>query len=110
MAGPGDAFALGSGHESKGRDFPLLNELDHYSRLRALFVPNSPTPSLRAQGVKIVAVNPNGVELCPAVYQLVTGMARRHAEAENLDWSKVPHPREQDGTDPDQARARSWRG
>ncbi|QKG55130.1 malectin domain-containing carbohydrate-binding protein [Hymenobacter sp. BRD67] len=62
VAGPGDAFALGSGHESKGRDFPLLNELDHYSRLRALFVPNSPTPSLRAQGVKIVAVNPNGVE------------------------------------------------
>jgi len=61
-AGPGDAFALGAGHESKGRDFPLLNELDHYSQLRALFVPGSPTPSLRGQGVKIVSSNPNGVE------------------------------------------------
>jgi RHS repeat-associated protein len=61
-AGPGDAFALGSGHESRGRDFPLLNELDQYSRLRTMFVPNSPAPSLRAQGVKIVAVNTNGVE------------------------------------------------
>ncbi len=61
-ARPGDAFALGSGHEARGRDFPLLNELDYYSRLRALFLPTSPTPSLRAQGVKIVAINSNGLE------------------------------------------------
>lgn len=61
-AGPGDAFALGSGHEGRGRDFPLLNELDHYAQMRALFVPGSPTPSLRARGIKVVSVSPNGVE------------------------------------------------
>ncbi len=61
-AGPGDELALGSGRETRGREFPLLNEMDHYSRLRALFVPGSPTPSLRAQGMKAVSVNANGVE------------------------------------------------
>ena len=61
-AGPGDELRLGSGREMRGRDFPLLNELDHYSQLRARFVPGSPTPSLRAQGVKVVSVNANGTE------------------------------------------------
>jgi RHS repeat-associated protein len=61
-AGPGDELALGSGRETRGREFPLLNEMDHYSRLRALFVPGSATPSLRAQGLKAVSVNANGVE------------------------------------------------
>ncbi|SFQ83103.1 hypothetical protein [Hymenobacter arizonensis] len=40
-----------------------------------------------------------------AVYQLVAGVARRHAEAEQFGWSKSPAPREADGTDSDQARA-----
>lgn len=61
-AGPGDKFRMGAGHETKGRDFPLLNELDHYSSLRPTFVPGSATTSLRAQGMKVVSVNPNGVE------------------------------------------------
>ncbi|WP_139147386.1 hypothetical protein, partial [Hymenobacter lapidarius] len=41
----------------------------------------------------------------PAVYQLVAGVARHHAETEQFGWSKAPAPREADGTDPDQARA-----
>ncbi len=41
----------------------------------------------------------------PAVYQLVTGVVRRYAEAEKFGWSKLPDPREADGTDSDQARA-----
>ncbi len=61
-AGPGDKFRMGAGHETKGRDFPLLNELDHYSSFRPTFVPGSATTSLRAQGMKVVSVNPNGVE------------------------------------------------
>jgi hypothetical protein len=40
----------------------------------------------------------------PAVYQLVTGLLRARAEADELNWAKVPNPREDDGTDPDQAR------
>ena len=61
-AGPGDKFRMGAGHESRGRDFPLLNELDHYSSLRPTFIAGSSTSSLRTQGVKVVSVNPNGVE------------------------------------------------
>ncbi|MFC6225032.1 hypothetical protein ACFP2F_17420 [Hymenobacter artigasi] len=41
----------------------------------------------------------------PAVYQLVTGLLRTRAEADELNWAKVPDPREDDGTDPKQARA-----
>lgn len=41
----------------------------------------------------------------PAVYQLVTGLLRARAEADELNWAKVPNPREDDGTDPEQARA-----
>ena len=41
----------------------------------------------------------------PAVYQLVTGVVRCHAEAEKFYWAKAPNPREDDGTDPNQARA-----
>ncbi|WP_035566122.1 hypothetical protein [Hymenobacter sp. IS2118] len=41
----------------------------------------------------------------PAVYQLVTGLLRARAEADELNWAQVPNPREDDGTDPDQARA-----
>lgn len=41
----------------------------------------------------------------PAVYQLVTGMARHYAEADNFGWSRLPSPREADGTDSEQARA-----
>jgi RHS repeat-associated protein len=57
-AGPGDKFRMGAGHESKGRSFPLLNELDQYSSLRPQFLPGS----VRAQGVKSVSVNTNGME------------------------------------------------
>ena len=53
---------MGGNHETKGRDFPLLNELDHYSSLRPNFVVGSATPSFRARGVKVVSVNSNGVE------------------------------------------------
>ncbi|OWP61534.1 hypothetical protein CDA63_18900 [Hymenobacter amundsenii] len=41
----------------------------------------------------------------PAVYQLVTGVVRHHAQVETFYWTKGPDPREDDGTDPDQARA-----
>lgn len=41
----------------------------------------------------------------PAVYQLVTGLVRARAEADELNWATVPNPREDDGADPDQARA-----
>jgi hypothetical protein len=41
----------------------------------------------------------------PVVYQLVTGLLRARAEAEELNWAKLPNPREEDGADPDQARA-----
>ncbi|GAB3843750.1 hypothetical protein GCM10028822_00260 [Hymenobacter terrigena] len=61
-AGPGDELRLGSGHELRSREFPLLNEMDHYSRLRARFVPGSATPSLRAQGIKSVSISTNGIE------------------------------------------------
>ncbi|MFC6225676.1 hypothetical protein ACFP2F_20685 [Hymenobacter artigasi] len=40
-----------------------------------------------------------------AVYELVAGVARRYAEAEQFGWTKSPAPLEADGTDSDQARA-----
>lgn len=41
----------------------------------------------------------------PAVYRLVTGVVRRHAEGDAFGWATVPAPREADGADPNQARA-----
>ena len=41
----------------------------------------------------------------PAVYALAAGVIRHHAEVEKFQWATVPDPREDDGTDPDQARA-----
>lgn len=41
----------------------------------------------------------------PAVYSLVTGMIRQQAELERFYWTKATEPREDNGEDPDQARA-----
>jgi hypothetical protein len=61
-AAAGDELRMGKNHESKTRQFSLLNELDHYSKLRDNFIVGSPTPSLRSQGYKSVAIDVNGVE------------------------------------------------
>jgi RHS repeat-associated protein len=61
-AGPAEGLHMGSGHELRGRSFPLLNEMDHYSSLRPSFLIGSPTPSLRARGTKSVSINQNGIE------------------------------------------------
>ncbi len=61
-AGPGDALRMGTGRESKGRDFPLRQEFDHYAQLRPLFVPGSPLATLEYQGMKSVSVNADGRE------------------------------------------------
>lgn len=62
---------------------------------------NCPDEVLRA--LAELEANP---QACGAtVYQLVTGLIRRHAEAEDFGWAKVPDPREKDGAAPDQARA-----
>ncbi|MFC6225873.1 LamG-like jellyroll fold domain-containing protein [Hymenobacter artigasi] len=60
---PGEAFRLGSGHEAKGREIPLLNEFDHYTTLRHHFVPgsNNAVP-LRRQGTKSIRVDADGRE------------------------------------------------
>lgn len=61
--GPGDAFRMGLGREAKGREFTLLNELDHYLSLRPQFVPGSPAvATLRAKGEKAVSINVDGRE------------------------------------------------
>ena len=61
--GPGDAFRMGLGREAKGREFTLLNELDHYLSLRPQFAPGSPAvATLRAKGEKAVSVNVDGRE------------------------------------------------
>ena len=62
-AAPGEAFRMGSGHEAKGREIPLLNEFDHYTSLRHHFVPggNNAQP-LRRQGIKTISVGPDGRE------------------------------------------------
>ncbi|OGX87431.1 hypothetical protein BEN47_10915 [Hymenobacter lapidarius] len=61
--GPGDAFRMGLGREGKTREFPLLNELDHYLSLRPQFVPGAlAAGTLRLKGEKAVSVNANGVE------------------------------------------------
>jgi hypothetical protein len=41
----------------------------------------------------------------PAVYALVAGLVRHQAEAENFYWTRIPDPREENGADPDPARA-----
>lgn len=61
--GPGDAFRMGLGREAKGREFTLLNELDHYLSLRPQFVLGSPAvASLRGKGEKAVSINVDGRE------------------------------------------------
>ena len=62
---------------------------------------NCPDEVLRA----LAELETNPRACGPTVYQLATGLVRRHAEAEEFDWAKVPDPREKDGADPDQARA-----
>jgi Leucine-rich repeat (LRR) protein len=60
--GPGDQFRMGLGREAKGREFTLLNELDHYLSLRSRFIPGSSATSLRAKGEKAVSINVDGRE------------------------------------------------
>ncbi|MCC3157863.1 hypothetical protein LJ737_11490 [Hymenobacter sp. 15J16-1T3B] len=60
-AAAGDVLRMGSGHEGRSRQFSVLNELDHYARLRDNFVPGSPTGSWRQQAVKTVTSTHDGV-------------------------------------------------
>ncbi|GGF27949.1 hypothetical protein GCM10011383_44570 [Hymenobacter cavernae] len=62
-AGPGEELGMGSGHESRGREVPLLNELDHYLSLRPQFITGSTsTGTLAHQGLKSVSINADGRE------------------------------------------------
>ncbi|UOQ75192.1 RHS repeat domain-containing protein [Hymenobacter cellulosilyticus] len=62
-AGPGNSFRMGAGHELRSREFPLLDELAHYLRLRPHFVEGTPaSASLRNRGEKQVSTNADGVE------------------------------------------------
>ncbi|MFD2719699.1 hypothetical protein ACFST9_13305, partial [Hymenobacter monticola] len=69
----------------------------HYTRLPM----NCPDEVLRA--LAELEANPRAVG--PAVYQLVTDVVRRYAEADAFGWATVRAPREVDGADPAQARA-----
>ncbi len=63
VAGPGDAFRMGSGHEGRGWEVPLLKEFDHYLSLRHHFVPGSNNMvSLQRQGTKSVSIDADGRE------------------------------------------------
>ncbi len=62
-AGPGEAFRMGSGHEGKGREIPLLSEFDDYVGLRRYYVPGSNNAnSLHNQGSKSISVDADGRE------------------------------------------------
>ena len=62
-AGPGEAFRMGSGHEGKGRDIPLLSEFDDYVGLRRYYVPGSNNGnSLHNQGSKSISIDADGRE------------------------------------------------
>ena len=55
--GPGETFRVGSGHEVKGREIPLLKEFDQYMTLRHHFVPGSNNQvTLQRQGTKSISV------------------------------------------------------
>lgn len=58
---PGDQFRMGSGHEIKGMDVPILSELDHYVSLRSHFLSNNIT-SLAFEGHKMIRSDQNGNE------------------------------------------------
>ncbi|MBC8084024.1 MAG: carbohydrate-binding protein, partial [Hymenobacter sp.] len=61
-AGPGDAFRMGLGRESKSRELPILNELTHYLSLRPNFVPTGSGLSLAGQGLKSISIDADGKE------------------------------------------------
>ena len=62
-AGPGETFRMGSGHEGKGREIPLLSEFDDYVGLRRFYVPGSNNGnSLRRQGSKSISIDADGRE------------------------------------------------
>ncbi|GGG59629.1 LamG-like jellyroll fold domain-containing protein [Hymenobacter glacieicola] len=101
VAAPGETFRMGSGRETKGREFPLLNDLDHYLTLRQQFVPGaSLATTLRLKGEKAVNVNVDGKEsinfsdadgkllatcLSGSQYPGLTLTAAIHAQPENSD-------------------------
>ncbi len=61
-AGPGEVFRMGAGRETKSRELPMLNELDHYLSMRSSFVPTPTGVSLKLQGLKSISVDTEGKE------------------------------------------------
>lgn len=63
MSQAGDALRMGAGHESKAIVLPLLNELNHYAKLRnSWFVTTGTDTSLAWLGTKEVTIEENGKE------------------------------------------------
>jgi RHS repeat-associated protein len=60
--GPGEAFRVGSGHDVKGHEIPLLKEFDHYLALRHHFVAGNILVTLQRQGSKSISVDADGRE------------------------------------------------
>ncbi len=54
---------MGSGREVFTRKYSLLNELEHYAKLRDNFVPGSPSPSTYQSGYKTVSIDSDGREM-----------------------------------------------
>ncbi|RSK43162.1 hypothetical protein [Hymenobacter rigui] len=87
--------------ESLPSDFQARSESDprqFYFRRQPM---NCPDEILRA----LAELEADPYACGPAVYALVAGLVRHHAEAENFYWTRISDPHEENGEDPDQARA-----
>jgi RHS repeat-associated protein len=60
--GPGHAFKIGSGRESRSYTLPVLDELNHYSVLKSRFAIGSPIKSLERVATKTVVRDAHGRE------------------------------------------------
>ena len=69
----------------------------HYTRLPM----RCPDEVLRA----LVELEADPGACGPVMYHYFTGVVRRHAKRDDYGWATVQNPREEDGADPDQARA-----
>ena len=61
-ANAGEALRMGAGHESKTIALPVLNEMDHYLKLKKMYFGASDitATTLAFKGTKTVVVDPNG--------------------------------------------------
>ena len=59
---PGDQHHQGTGHESRSISLGVLNELDHYAKVRtANFMTATPCSTLSLQAIKTISTDPNGI-------------------------------------------------